>query len=203
MHKDKTTVLFVDDDPFVVTMYRNRLQSAGLGVQTAGDGLAAIDMLPRLHPDVVVLDLMLPRLHGLEVLKFIRGDARLKAVPVVILSNAYMAGLADKALESGANKGMLKAECTPTKLIKLIQSLTSQDAAEDKAEDPETERAEAVSEKDCRESAREELMAQRPAGGGGHTAGMPRVCTRRPVGEPGAPAEPLSPRPFLQRPRPG
>ena len=107
------TILFVEDDSFVLTMYRSRLQTAGFQVEAAGDGLAAIAMLPRIRPDLVVLDLMLPKLHGLEVLKFIRSDVNLKGTPVVVLSNAYMEGLATKAMEAGANAGILKTQCTP------------------------------------------------------------------------------------------
>jgi len=71
MDRTNRTILFVEDDSFVLTMYQSRLQGAGFCVESAGDGLAALDLLPRIRPDAVVLDLMLPKLHGLEVLKFI------------------------------------------------------------------------------------------------------------------------------------
>ncbi len=112
------TILFVEDDSFVLTMYRSRLEAAGFQVEAAADGLAAIDALPRIRPDLVVLDLMLPKLHGLEVLKFIRSDVNLKATPVVILSNAYMEGLAAKAMEAGAQAGILKTQCIPPNCLR-------------------------------------------------------------------------------------
>ena len=59
------TVLFVEDDPVVLAIYGNRLRREGFNVESAEDGLAAIEMLPRIKPDLVVLDLMLPKLHGL------------------------------------------------------------------------------------------------------------------------------------------
>jgi DNA-binding response OmpR family regulator len=116
-------ILFVEDDPVVLTLYRNRLQREGFEILFAEDGEVALNILSRVRPDLVVLDLMLPKVNGEEVLKYIRSDARLKATPVIILSNAYMADLAQKAMQSGANKGMLKTECTPTKLLEAIQDV--------------------------------------------------------------------------------
>ena len=89
------TILFVEDDPFVLTMYRSRLQGEGFAVESAVDGLAAIELLPKIRPDAVVLDLMLPKLHGLEVLKFIRADVDLKATPVGALGGGRDQDAAD------------------------------------------------------------------------------------------------------------
>jgi len=58
------TILFVEDDAFVLAMYRSRLQSAGFSVESVADGLAALEVLPRLRPDAVILDLMLPSCLG-------------------------------------------------------------------------------------------------------------------------------------------
>jgi DNA-binding response OmpR family regulator len=116
-------ILFVEDDPVVLTLYRNRLQREGFEILFAEDGQVALNVLARVKPDVVVLDLMLPKVNGVDVLKHIRADANLKSTPVLILSNAYMTDLANKAMQSGANKGMLKTECTPAKLLDAIQDL--------------------------------------------------------------------------------
>ncbi|HEU5397354.1 MAG TPA: response regulator [Verrucomicrobiae bacterium] len=123
MKNPKKTVLFVEDDPLILTIYRNRLQREGFQVETVADGLAALEKLPQLKPSLVILDLMLPMLDGLDVLKFIRDDSDLKATPVLILSNAYMDDQASKALKAGANKGMLKSQCTPAKLMEVIHEL--------------------------------------------------------------------------------
>jgi len=116
-------ILFVEDDPVVLTLYRNRLQREGFEILFAEDGEVALSVLSRVRPDLVVLDLMLPKVNGVEVLKHIRSDERLKATPVLILSNAYLTELAQKALQSGATKGMLKTECTPAKLVETVRDL--------------------------------------------------------------------------------
>ena len=122
-------ILFVEDDPVVLTLYRNRLQREGFEVLFAEDGEVALNVLSRMRPDLVVLDLMLPKVNGVDVLKHIRADERLKATPVLILSNAYMTELAQKAMQSGANKGMLKTECTPAKLVEAIRDMLGYDPA--------------------------------------------------------------------------
>ena len=119
----RKTILFVEDNPLVLSIYRNWLQRDGYQVESADDGLAAVEKLPQLKPDVVILDLMLPRLNGLDVLKFIREHSDLKATPVMILSNAYMDEPASKVMIAGANKRMLKTQCTPAKLIEAVREL--------------------------------------------------------------------------------
>ena len=123
MNGTEKKILFVEDDPVVLTLYRNRLQREGFEVLFAEDGEVALNILSRMRPDLVVLDLMLPKVNGVDVLKHIRADERLKATPVLILSNAYMTELAQKAMQSGANKGMLKTECTPAKLVEAVRDM--------------------------------------------------------------------------------
>jgi CheY-like chemotaxis protein len=117
------TILFVENDPVVVTMYRNRLQSEGFRIETAEDGLDALRILSSFTPDLVTLDLMLPKLSGADVLRFIRSDPRLKHIPVILFSNAYMTELGEDAVLSSANKRLLKAYSTPTLLLESIREL--------------------------------------------------------------------------------
>ena len=74
-------------------------------------------------PDIVVLDLMMPKFSGAEVLRFIRSRPETESVPVIILSNAYMDPLAQDAARLGANRGLLKVKCTPASLAAVIKEL--------------------------------------------------------------------------------
>jgi len=116
-------VLLVDDDPVVLKVYQRQLEKAGYRVATAEDGLAAMRALTTLKPDLVVLDLMMPKLNGVDVLKFIRGNNNLKNIPVIVLSNAYMTELAEQAMALGAEKGLLKSSCTPSLLLQCVQDI--------------------------------------------------------------------------------
>lgn len=117
------TILFVDDDAVVVAVYRKWLERNGFKVDIARDGLGALKYLADHTPDIVVLDLMMPNVSGVEVLKFMRADRRLRHVPVVVFSNAFMTELAQEAMAAGANKTLPKAGCTPSLLIQCLHDI--------------------------------------------------------------------------------
>jgi DNA-binding response OmpR family regulator len=125
-----TTIFFVEDDTVVVQVYRAKLVREGFGVEVAEDGLVAVKILATVKPDVVVLDLMLPKLNGVEVLKYIRSTPALKDTPVIILSNAHTTRLGQEAAAIGVEMSLLKSSCTPGKLIAVIDDLLSGKAVE-------------------------------------------------------------------------
>jgi CheY-like chemotaxis protein len=120
-----TTIFLVEDDEVVVQVYRAKFLREGFGVEVAEDGLVAVKMLAAMKPDVVVLDLMMPKLSGVDVLKYIRSNPALKGTPVIILSNAHMTSLAQEAAAIGAERSLLKSSCTPRQLIDVINNLLS------------------------------------------------------------------------------
>ncbi|MGN6554323.1 MAG: response regulator transcription factor, partial [Verrucomicrobiota bacterium] len=67
-------ILLVEDDALIARIYRQKLTEAGFEVIVAPDGLEAMKQLPGLHADLVVLDILMPKLSGLDVLRFIRQD---------------------------------------------------------------------------------------------------------------------------------
>ena len=111
------TILFVEDDPIIVRVYCAKFLREGFLVEVAEDGLVAVKKLPAVKPDLVVLDLMMPRFNGVDVLKFIRSDPVLKATPVIILSNAFMSDLGQAVAAVGAELTLLKSGCTPAQLV--------------------------------------------------------------------------------------
>jgi CheY-like chemotaxis protein len=125
------TILFVEDDPIIIRVYCTKLLREGFLVEVAEDGLAAVKMLPAVKPDLVVLDLMMPKFNGADVLKFIRSDSVLRATPVILLSNAFMSDLAQEATAVGAELALLKSGCTPAQLVmaagKLLGCATRED----------------------------------------------------------------------------
>ncbi len=116
-------ILLVDDDPLVLRIYGDGLRRRGFEVETAEDGLAAARFLQKVKPEAIVLDLMMPRLSGVEVLKYVRSRSDLAKVPVVVLSNAYMSDLAREAAAAGADKGLIKVACTPAIMAETLESL--------------------------------------------------------------------------------
>jgi CheY-like chemotaxis protein len=157
------SVLFVEDNPLVITIYRNWLQREGFQVDSSSDGLDAIEKLPQMKPSLVILDLMLPMLDGMDVLKFIRENGDLKATPVLILSNAYMDDRAEKALNAGANKILLKTQCTPARLIQAVRELLGVDAlTQNSAAHPAVQSSLAAANEALLKETRENLLTDAP-----------------------------------------
>lgn len=129
-------ILFVEDEPVAQTVYCNRLKREGFETFFAEDGEVALNFLSRERPDLVILDLMLPKVNGTEVLKHIRSEPRLKEVPVLIFSNAYITDLSKKAMESGATRGLLKTEGTPAKLVGTVRDMLGYVSAFDLTDKP-------------------------------------------------------------------
>jgi CheY-like chemotaxis protein len=118
-------ILLVDDDPLVLKLYQEGLEGLGAQVTTAVDGLAAIRALHSAKPDVVVLDLMMPKFSGVDVLRFIRSEAGLNALPVVVLGNSFMNDLAAEAARLGVQKALLKVHSSPSILLEAINDVLS------------------------------------------------------------------------------
>jgi CheY-like chemotaxis protein len=122
-------ILLVDDDTVILRLYQEGLSQHGAKVDIAADGLAAINTLRTTVPDVIVLDLMMPKLSGVDVLKFIRSEAALKKVPVIVLSNSYMNQLAAEASSLGVQKALLKVRCSPSVLLGVVDEVLAGGAA--------------------------------------------------------------------------
>lgn len=127
-------ILMVDDDEVVVAAYRNKLMQAGFDVEVAFDGLNAMKMLHAYRPDVVVLDMMLPKFSGLEVLKYIRSEVSFRKIRVVILSNMYVGGEQREIAGLEADKAFAKSDCTPALLIQAIHEVLAASPAQSSSE---------------------------------------------------------------------
>ena len=113
----------VNDDPLVLRVYGHGLRRRGFEVENAEDGLAAARALRVRKPDVLVVNLMMPNLSGVDLLKQIRAESDLANLPVIVLSNAYMTDLAREAAALVPGRVLLKAGCTPALLADLIHAV--------------------------------------------------------------------------------
>jgi DNA-binding response OmpR family regulator/ribosomal protein L34E len=102
-------------------MYQKRLEREGFHIECAPDGQAALDILSDRAPDLVLLDLMLPKVSGADVLRYMNADPRLTTVPVIIFSNAPMTEVPPDSSLARGTKRLLKSDCTFSKLLETIQ----------------------------------------------------------------------------------
>jgi CheY-like chemotaxis protein len=113
---DDVRVLFVEDDPEVAQMYRLKLELDGYAVDVAVDGVQAVQMATGNPPDIIFLDIRLPKMDGLGVLEVLRQDDRTRDIPVVILSNYSERELVDRGLRLGALDYLIKSQTTPARV---------------------------------------------------------------------------------------
>lgn len=123
MDNEIKTIVFVEDSEVEFVVYRNALEKAGFCVQPAKDGLEAMRLLHNIAPDLVLLDLLLPRFDGVEVMKYIRSEPRLKNVPVIIFSTNSIIDSQDEPLLAAATKRLLKSQCTPALMVRAVRDV--------------------------------------------------------------------------------
>jgi CheY-like chemotaxis protein len=120
---DDLSVLFVEDDASVAQMYRLKLELDGYSVEVAADGLVALEKARASHPDIIFLDIRLPKMDGLAVLEALRADTSTASIPVVILSNWNEKELVERGLKLGALDHMIKSQTTPARLSQRLKDL--------------------------------------------------------------------------------
>ena len=118
---DDIRVLFVEDDPTVAQMYRLKLELDGYQVVMAKDGEEGLKLAARLKPDIIFLDIRLPKMGGLDVLEQLRQANETKNTPVVILSNYGERELVDRGLKLGALEYLIKSQTTPARLSSGVE----------------------------------------------------------------------------------
>ncbi len=116
----KENILLVDDDPFISQLYRRKLEQAGYSVDVVMDGKTALKALQTVHPDLILLDLMLPDVHGLQVLSVIRSKPALNDVPVIVFSSNCDDKTIEQTMRNGATRYCCKANTTPAGMVQAV-----------------------------------------------------------------------------------
>ena len=111
---ERIRVLLVEDDQEFAEMYRLKLEADGYEVSLARDGEQGLRMAADSPPDLLFLDIRMPRMGGLEMLEHLRLDPATEALPVVILSNYGEDELRKRGLDLGALEWLIKANVTPS-----------------------------------------------------------------------------------------
>lgn len=114
-------VLIVDDERGVLKMYSEFLTGAGVETFQANDGQTGMKLAKEQRPDVILLDIIMPRYNGLDVLKDLKNDPDLKNIPVFLLTNLPKESSGDKAKELGASGYLVKAQYEPRMIIDVLK----------------------------------------------------------------------------------
>ena len=115
------TILAVDDNPYEVELLERTLEETGIDCHliTARNGIEALDLARKHHPDLILMDIQLPEVSGLEVTKWLKDDAELKSIPVVAVTAFAMKGDEERIREGGCEAYLSK----PISVGKFIETI--------------------------------------------------------------------------------
>jgi two-component system alkaline phosphatase synthesis response regulator PhoP len=117
-------VLLVEDDPMIVRMYERKLTHEGYELALAYNGEEGLEALKKSRPDIVLLDVMMPKMNGLEMLKIVKNDPQYANVPIIILTNlSDHPEDVEKCKELGATDYWVKANIRLDELAERIESI--------------------------------------------------------------------------------
>lgn len=118
-------VLIVEDETFLSSLLKGRFEKEGFEVDQAFDGEQALEILKKETPDVILLDLIMPKKSGFEVLEALSLDPRISRVPVVIITNLAQEEDIEKVKNLGALEYFVKARTSIDDLVQKIKEITS------------------------------------------------------------------------------
>ena len=121
------TVAIVEDDLPIAQMYRIKLELAGYNVVVAEDGRSGLAMLAKTHPDLLLLDVMMPYMDGDEVLKTLRAEPAFANLPVIILTNVGSEELQHKIERFGVTAYIQKSDLTPRQVLARVDEVLGRD----------------------------------------------------------------------------
>ncbi|MEK7165486.1 MAG: response regulator [Patescibacteria group bacterium] len=114
-------ILFIEDDPLIVKIYTTRLTADGYTVLSAENGEEGLLIAEKEIPDLVVLDVMMPKIDGFGVLAKLRTHELMKTKPILIYSNLAQEDEIKRATEMGATEFIVKANLSPTEMVNKIK----------------------------------------------------------------------------------
>jgi DNA-binding response OmpR family regulator len=119
-------IVLVEDNGDLQKVYAEGLQMRGLHVSVAPDYDTALKLVKETKPDVILLDLLMPKQNGMEVLRTLKADEHLKDIPVIVLTNITDAYFEHNSRELGVVNFLIKADTTIDRLADIIQATPSQ-----------------------------------------------------------------------------
>lgn len=123
MESQKVKVAIIEDDMAIVQMYRTKFENEGYDVETAGDGASGLELIESYEPDIVLLDLMMPNMNGLDMLQKLRAQQGGQGAKIVVLTNMGDTETATRVYKMAADDYIVKAEMTPKQVAERVKGL--------------------------------------------------------------------------------
>jgi len=122
---DKKKILVVEDDNVLRDVLLEKLSRNGYDYRGAENGVVAMEKVVQYHPDLILLDILMPEKGGMEVLEELHNDAELSKIPVIVISNSGQPVEIERARELGAKAFLIKAVFEPSEVLEKIEKVLS------------------------------------------------------------------------------
>ncbi|MEK7090200.1 MAG: response regulator [Patescibacteria group bacterium] len=119
----KKKILFIEDDPILLKAVSAALEKEGFEVLTATDGETGIKSIEEANPNLVILDIILPKKNGYEIMEYVKLKPELAGIPIVILTNLEGSQDVERMLALGARAFLVKANYTIDEIVKAIKRI--------------------------------------------------------------------------------
>jgi len=119
----KTKILLIEDDTFLVEMYTTKFELEGFEVFSAEDGKKGLEMVKKSEPDIILLDILMPKMDGFAVLDALKKDSQTADIPVILLTNLGQKDDVKKGFEKGAAGYLIKAHFMPSEVVEKIKKI--------------------------------------------------------------------------------
>lgn len=125
MPNPKRKIVLIEDDAVLSEMYYKKFSLDNYQIERAMDGESGLALIKKIQPDIVLLDIMMPKMNGLDTLRAMKADAKLKDVYVVLLTNVGEQSYVDEGFRLGANQYLMKSNYTPKEIVAKVEEWLS------------------------------------------------------------------------------
>jgi len=123
MGEEKIHILIIEDDAFLSNIYKTKFEMEGFKVSTADNGEAGLADSKKKKPDIILLDILMPKMDGFTVLEELKKADETKDIPVILLTNLGQKDDVEKGLELGASDYLIKAHFKPSETVAKVRKI--------------------------------------------------------------------------------
>jgi DNA-binding response OmpR family regulator len=121
--KSSPKILIIDDDPFILDMYVIKFNDSGFMVETANEGIAGLEKITSFQPDIVLLDIIMPKMDGFQVITELTEHKKQRPFKVLFLTNFGQKEDVEKGMALGADGYIIKANFTPSEVVEKVKEM--------------------------------------------------------------------------------
>ena len=113
-------ILLIEDEQLMIDLLKRKLTQEGYEISVAKDGIEGLEKMRKIKPDLILLDIVMPRMGGFEVMEEMIKEEELKKMPVIVISNSGQPVELDRAKQLGANDWLIKTDFDPQEVVEKV-----------------------------------------------------------------------------------